>query len=95
MTPHPEIQRRVVLRLRTSEFDNGKPDVIYEVAGAYLEFSGHTKEEIKRDKHYIHWEPPQHDPRRHFHIIIDINYRIETPNLEMVRLDFAKADRKL
>lgn len=96
MTPPLEIQpKRVVLRLRTSEFDNGKPGVIYEIAGAYLEFSGRSKEEITQDKHYVHWEPPQHDPRRHFHITIDMNYRIKTPDLETVRFEFVRGDRKL
>lgn len=96
MTSPLEIQpKRVVLRLRTSEFDNGKPDVIYEIAGAYLVFSGRSKEEIAQDKHYVHWEPPQHDPRGHFHITIDMNYRIKTPDLETVHFEFVRGDREL
>jgi hypothetical protein len=97
MTPPLEIQsKRVVLRLRTSEFDNGKPDVIYEIAGAYLEFSGRSREEItQQDKHYVHWEPPQRDPRRYFHIAIDMDYRIKTPDLETVRFDFVRVNHEL
>jgi hypothetical protein len=94
MTPPLEIQsKRVVLRLRTSEFDNEKPDVIYEIAGAYLEFSGRSKEEIKQNKHYIHWEPPQHDSRRHFHVTIDMNYRIKTAKFTSIKAEAATASR--
>lgn len=67
--------KRVILRLRESDF----PDVSYndltQSVEAYLTFSGRSPEELAQGRHFFHFQPPNsHIPQKNprFHIIIDI-----------------------
>ena len=67
--------KRVILRLRETDF----PDISYndltQSVEAYLTFSGRSTEELAQGRHFFHFQPPnpnipQKNPR--FHIIVDI-----------------------
>lgn len=67
--------KRVILRLRESDF----PDVSYndltQSVETYLTFSGRSTEELAQGRHFFHFQPPNpHIPQKNprFHIIIDI-----------------------
>lgn len=88
-------QKRVVIRLRSKEFDNRKPDVITEIFHAFLESFGYGKDEISQTKHFVHYELPQNPPRGHFHIVLDMNYRQGIPDLDCVQFEVYKANCKM
>lgn len=67
--------KRVILRLRESDFPDISYSNIIQIVDAYLTFSGRSTEERAQGRHFFHFQPPnpnipQKDPR--FHIIIDI-----------------------
>jgi hypothetical protein len=85
--------KRVVLRLRSREFDNGSPQEIFRIFLQFLEAFGYDK--AGQGNHFYHAEPPQPEPRQHFHITIDINYRNDTPDMDTVPFEFYKVNQKL
>lgn len=85
--------KRVVLRLQSKEFDNGSPQEIIRIFFQFLEFSGYGR--TTQDQHFIHAEPPQPEPRRHFHITIDINYRDIVSDVETLPFEFFRVNQKL
>lgn len=85
--------KRVVLRLRSNEFDNGSPREIVKISQKFLESSGYNK--TGRDNHFVHAEPPQPEPRRHFHITLDINYRNNTPDMQTLPFEFFRVNKNL
>ncbi|KAJ9368981.1 hypothetical protein DTO282E5_6313 [Paecilomyces variotii] len=85
--------KRVVLRLRSNEFDNGSPQEIVKISHKFLESSGYNK--TGRDNHFVHAEPPQPEPRRHFHITLDINYRNNTPDMQTLPFEFFRVNKNL
>ena len=67
--------KRVILRLRESDFPDTSYSDLTQIVEAYLTFSGHSAEELAEGRHFFHFQPPNSDipqdnPR--FHIIIDI-----------------------
>lgn len=74
---------------------NGSPQEIIRIFWQFLEFSGYGQ--TTQDNHFVlvHTEPPQPEPRRHFHITIDINYRNTAPDLQIMPFEFFRVNRKL
>ena len=67
--------KRIILRLRDSDFPDLCNDDLIQIVKAYLTFSGHSAEELAQDRHYFHAQPPKPDiPQRNprFHVIIDM-----------------------
>jgi hypothetical protein len=85
--------KRVVLRLRSREFDNGSPQEIIRIFLEFLQSSGYDK--ASQGNHFYHTEPPQPEPRQHFHVTIDINYRNDTPDMDTLPFEFYKVNQEL
>lgn len=67
--------KRVILRLRDSDFPNVSYNDLVNCVKSFLTFSGRSPEELAQDRHFFHFQPPnpdipQENPR--FHIIIDV-----------------------
>ncbi|KAJ5952072.1 uncharacterized protein N7479_010485 [Penicillium vulpinum] len=95
MTESYNEQKCVIIRLRSKEFDNGKPDVIIEIFHAFLEFFGYRNNDVLQDKHFVHYELPQIPPRRHFYVVLDMNYKKGIPDLDYIQFEVYKASCKL
>lgn len=88
-------QKRFVIRLRSSDYDNGKPDVILEIFHAFLNFLDPENPNISPHKHFLHYQLPQDPPMRHFYIVLDMNYKLGDPDLNSVPFEVFKAKQNL
>jgi hypothetical protein len=67
--------KRVILRLRASEFEDFAHDDYFKVVQSFLIFSGRSDHEVDEDKHFYRVEPLNPEiakPNARFHIIIDL-----------------------
>ncbi|MCJ1368553.1 hypothetical protein MMC16_007697 [Acarospora aff. strigata] len=69
---HP---KRVILRLRVSDFSGRDPTEWYDAIRSYLTFAGRPFSEFETNKHCTHIEPFQQPdvPQTSFHIILDMD----------------------
>jgi hypothetical protein len=76
--------KRVILRLRESDFPEVSYAGLLKCVESFLAFSGRSVDELARDEHFFHVQPPnpqipQRDPR--FHIIIDMEKKNHSGSL--------------
>ncbi|KAI9765975.1 MAG: hypothetical protein M1840_006982 [Geoglossum simile] len=66
--------KRVIPRLRVSDFEGHVPSGYYDATKAYLTFAGRPTSELEEKRHYVHIEPFQDPELRQtsFHITLDM-----------------------
>ncbi|GAD99115.1 conserved hypothetical protein [Paecilomyces variotii No. 5] len=94
--------KRVILRLRVSDFDNCGPAELDRAIMAYLSSTGHSVNEISQRKYYSHIEPfqPPDMKQKTFHIVLGIEKdMLKDPDFEQieheVHRDHRATDRTL
>ncbi|KAJ9301884.1 hypothetical protein DTO271G3_750 [Paecilomyces variotii] len=90
---HP---KRVILRLRVSDFDNHGPAELDRAIMAYLSSAGRSVNELSQRIHHSHIEPLQSPEmkQKSFHIVLDIEKdMLKDPDFEQLEHEVHRVRR--
>ncbi|KAJ9641103.1 hypothetical protein H2199_005771 [Coniosporium tulheliwenetii] len=97
-TSHEREPKRVILRLRTNEFEGRDSSEYNDPIKAYLAFAGRSTNELEENKHYAHIEPFQAPELQQtvFHITLDIEKdSLDNPNFQTLPHEIYRVRRDI